>query len=217
MNRVKIYNIIFDVDSTLVTIEGLDYLARLKNKHLELAPLTAQAMNGQLSMREAMEIKMNIIRPSVSDLKKMGHAYLEHIVPGAQETIRQLQNAGHMVWILTGNFQPAVGMLAEYLGIPPIRVITNEIMFNKHGEYVAINLDHPLSNNHGKAKIIQRYGKQLQHAIMIGDGATDLDAKPVVEKFIGFGGVVFRPAIAKATDMYITKLDLREVLNYIDM
>ncbi len=207
---------IFDVDSTLVTIEGLDFLAMLKNKQAELAPLTSLAMNGQLSMREAMEIKMNTIRPSYSDLEKMGQAYLNHIVPGAQDTIHQLQATGHKVWILTGNFRPAVGMLADYLGIPPRQVITNEIEFDKHGEYVGINLNHPLSNNHGKAKIIQEYGEQLQHAIMIGDGATDLDAKPVVEKFIGFGGVVFRPAIAEGADVYITKLDLREVLNYIE-
>jgi len=210
------YNVIFDVDSTLVTIEGLDFLAALKNKQAKLAPLTTQAMNGQLSMREAMEIKMNTIRPTFSDVKKMGRAYLEHIVPGARDTIRQLQVAGHMVWILTGNFQPAVGMLADYLDIPPEHVITNEITFDSHGEFVAINLDHPLSNNHGKAKIIQQYGKQLQNAIMIGDGATDLNTKPVVEKFIGFGGVVFRPTIAKAAEIYIKKLDLREVLNYID-
>ena len=153
MKRMKMYNIIFDVDSTLVTIEGLDFLAELKNKHADLAPLTAQAMNGQLSMREAMEIKMNTIRPSYSDVQKMGQAYLEHVVPGTHETIRHLQAVGHKIWILTGNFQPAVGMLADDLGIPPGQVITNEIEFDKHGEYVGINLDHPLSNNHGKAKL----------------------------------------------------------------
>lgn len=217
MNKLHMKNIIFDVDSTLVTIEGLDYLAALKQKQAKLAPLTFQAMNGQLSMRSAMEMKMNTIRPSFSDIQKMGKAYLEHIVPGAQDTIRQLQEAGHAVWILTGNFQPAVGMLADYLGISKKYVITNEIEFDEHGEYVAINLDHPLSNNHGKAKIIQGYGKQLQHSIMVGDGATDLDTKFVVEKFIGFGGVVFRPAIAKAAEVYIKKLDLREVLNYIEV
>lgn len=217
MKLIKMKNIIFDVDSTLVTIEGLDFLAELKNKQAELVSLTSQAMNGQLSMRKAMEIKMNTIRPSYSNLVQMGQAYLDHIVPGAQETIPQLQAAGHTVWILTGNFQPAVGMLADCLGIPPKHVITNEIEFDEHGEYVGINLDHPLSNNHGKAKIIQQYGKRLQNAIMVGDGATDLDTKLVVEKFIGFGGVVFRPAIAKVAEVYIKKLDLREVLNYIDV
>lgn len=210
-----IQNIIFDVDSTLVTIEGLDFLAKIKNKQHELEPLTRQAMNGELSMREAMRIKLHTLQPSYEDLRKMGDAYLRHIVPGAREIIHELHARGHIVWILTGNFQPAVGMLADYLGVPSKHVITNDICFDERGKFVSINLNHPLCNNHGKAKIIQEYGKKLHNAIMIGDGATDLDTKPMVKRFIGFGGVVYRSSIAQKADAYITTLDLREVLQYI--
>src|SRR3989304_4903743 len=169
---MKIENILFDVDSTLVTFEGLDFIAEAKGKKQQVERLTAQAMNGHLPMREAMKIKLDIIRPNFFDLVKLGEAYVKNVVPGVKETIHQLKKAGYEVWILTGNFQPAVGILANFLCIPLSHVITNEIWFDDQGHYVSFSLDHPLSNNGGKAKIIRSYGKRLLNSIMIGDGAT---------------------------------------------
>jgi phosphoserine phosphatase len=208
-------DILFDVDSTLVSIEGLDWIAKMKGKEKEVAQLTARAMNGGLPMREAMRVKMDILRPGYLDLMKMGDAYIANIVPGARETVQILQQAGHEVWILTGNFQPAVGVLAVFLCIPASQVITNEIWFDDNGEYGGFDLDNLLSNNHGKAKVIQSYGDKLQRAVMIGDGSTDLDTKPVVDLFIGYGGVARRQKIEEGSEVYVAEPDLRAVLPHI--
>lgn len=213
--KKNIKNVIFDVDSTLVTIEGLDYLAKLKNSEATLVPITELAMNGQLPMREAMEAKMAILQPSFLDLIKLGEVYLKNIVPGAPETIAALVQAKITVWVITGSFQPAVGILTDYLGIPRQRVITNTIRFDEQAKYHQVDFDHPLCNNHGKAKIIQSFGNALTHTVMVGDGVTDLDTKPIVDLFIGFGGVIPRETVEKKAEVFVRERDLRAILPFI--
>eukprot|EP01042_Synura_sphagnicola_P000650 gene650-719_t len=49
---------------------------------------------------------------------------------------------------------------------------------------------------------------------MIGDGVTDMQAKPPASAFIGFGGVTIRSAVKENADWFITEfLDLLETLD----
>ena len=39
---------------------------------------------------------------------------------------------------------------------------------------------------------------------MVGDGATDLEARPPADAFIGYGGVIVRDNIKKKADWFVT-------------
>jgi phosphoserine phosphatase len=43
--------------------------------------------------------------------------------------------------------------------------------------------------------------------IMVGDGATDAQAKPPAKAFIGFGGVVVRETVKTAADWFVTDFE----------
>ena len=206
-------SIIFDVDSTLVTIEALDFLAARNGCARTLGALTTKAMNGQLPYHQSLRQKLALVRPSFSDLIWQGQAYLRHLTPGASETLAWLRRRGHPVWLLTGSFQPAVGILAHYLRIPDSQVFTNEIFFTPQGRYAGFNHHHPLAHNHGKAILLHTLKDRLIDPVFIGDGATDLEAQSQVSLFIGFGGVVYRPAVAAQAPVYITQPDLRAILH----
>jgi len=47
--------------------------------------------------------------------------------------------------------------------------------------------------------------------VMVGDGATDMQAKPPADLFIGFGGVVARQIIQENADWFVT--DFSELIN----
>lgn len=215
MKNIKFDSVVFDVDSTLVSIEGLDFLARLKGKEEELSKITKAAMGGSMSMRKAMEIKMKTIAPSYADLVRMGQEYINNVTPGAIETIKILKNYSIKVWVLTGNFNPAVLMLAEFLGIGPDNVLTNEIYFDSKKNYLGFDLDNPLSNNGGKSVTINKHKDVMQRTVLVGDGSTDLDAKNVVDLFIGYGGAVYRPNVERYSDVYITEKNLQAIIPYI--
>ncbi len=42
---------------------------------------------------------------------------------------------------------------------------------------------------------------------MIGDGVTDMQARPPAALFIGFGGVVDRPTVRAGADWYVTHFE----------
>ena len=52
MTRLRYRIVFFDVDSTLVTVEGIDVLAR---GNPEIARLTAAAMNGEIPLEQVYE------------------------------------------------------------------------------------------------------------------------------------------------------------------
>jgi phosphoserine phosphatase len=45
---------------------------------------------------------------------------------------------------------------------------------------------------------------------MVGDGATDMQAKPPADLFIGYGGVVVREAVRDGADLFVTDLKVTE-------
>ena len=125
MNR-KFDIVIFDLDSTLVTIEGLDWLADQKKIGAKIKFLTRQAMEGKIDMLSVMETKMAAIAPSYNDLVKLGNHYCHSFVEDTQEIIGALQTLGKEVWIITGNFKPAVTIAAKCLEIPEENVICKD-------------------------------------------------------------------------------------------
>src|SRR5215218_3663604 len=96
--RSKYRFVFFDVDSTLVTIEGIDVLA---NGNPEIVRLTEAAMNGEIALDEVYGRRLEIIKPTLADVERLGERYTQSLVDGAEETIATLQRAGADVDIVT--------------------------------------------------------------------------------------------------------------------
>lgn len=216
MKDEKFDIVAFDVDSTLVTFEGLDWLATRKGK--DLSKLTKLSMDGQLKLEDVFKKKMDAMSPNYSDFVALGLEYCESSVPHAIEVISLLKTAGKDVYIITGNFQPAVGMLAKKLGISKQNVFTNKIYFDKRGDYKGFDHNGPLSINGGKVEIVQKI-KGAKRMVFVGDGNTDLETKNSVELFVGFGGVIEREKVKKESDVYIHNMTdlLKRVLSAREM
>ncbi|KKQ01861.1 MAG: Phosphoserine phosphatase [Candidatus Roizmanbacteria bacterium GW2011_GWA2_36_23] len=209
--------IIFDVDSTLVTIEGLDELANLKGKRQEVTELTRLSMDGKVRLEEVFALKMAMIRPSKKDLEFLGQLYLQNITDDIVEIISLLRKLKKEVLQVTGNFYPAVKILAKHLKIPLKNVYSNKIYFNKYGEYVGFDARGPLSISGGKKVIINKIinNKPQNKIVFIGDGSTDMETKPPVKLFIGYGGIIKRPNVLSHSDIYISSRSLSPILRFI--
>jgi phosphoserine phosphatase len=105
-DRRRFNTVIFDCDSTLTTIEGIEELARGQRE--EITRLTELAMRGAVPLEQVYGHRLELIRPSRSDIAEVGRLYLRNLVPGSRETIRALQADGVTVQILSGGLAPAV-------------------------------------------------------------------------------------------------------------
>ena len=48
--------------------------------------------------------------------------------------------------------------------------------------------------------------------MMIGDGATDMQARPPADLFVGYGGVVQRQVVKEGADLFVTDLTVSFIL-----
>jgi phosphoserine phosphatase len=220
--------IFFDCDSTLTTIEGIDELARLKGQYDHIADLTRRAMDGEIKLEEVFAARLDRLRPTRADLRRIAQAYRETMVPEAKETIAALRASGCEVYIVSGGLLPAVQEFARSLGLPGRYVRAVPIEFDQlSGQWWRYELDRyggnpderylslpptPLIETQGKRQIITELGGAEKRTMLVGDGVTDLEARDAVKLFVGFGGAVKRDRVAAEAAVYISANSLAPVV-----
>ncbi|CAH2048754.1 unnamed protein product, partial [Iphiclides podalirius] len=207
----------FDVDSTVIRDEGIDELAKFCGKGDEVKRLTAEAMGGTMTFQEALKKRLDIIRPSVSQIRQFIEAYPINLTPGIAQLVKTLQDRGVAVYLVSGGFRCLIDPVAELLEIPLTHVYANRIKFFFNGEYAGFDENEPTSRSGGKGLVIRRLKEQYgyQRLVMIGDGATDAEASPPADAFIGFGGNVVREEVKKRALWYVT--DFQELINCLNV
>ncbi len=197
LNMPSFKTIFFDFDSTLVSIEGIDELARLNGVYDVVAQLTNQAMNGDLTFDQVLFKRLQLIKPTKDDLNKVGQLYRKHLLPGVKETIDELQHRDIDVHIVSGGYKEAILPTARYLGVRPQNVHALTLRPDDFGFLTKVE-DHPLTHHEGKQRLIKALNCD-RATTFVGDGHSDICTQSVVDRFIAFTGVVSRKAVVKST------------------
>jgi phosphoserine phosphatase len=201
--------VIFDCDSTLSAIEGIEELAR--DHRAEVEALTEEAMRGIIPLEQVYGRRLELVKPPRGRVVALGQRYIETLVPDARETIAALRAEGINVRVISGGLKPAVLTVARELGVAPEDVAAVDIFFGNDGTYSNFEADSPLAASGGKRTVIDAWNV-ARPALMVGDGATDLEARPAVDAFVAFAGVVYRPQVVKNADYVIRERTLAPVL-----
>lgn len=218
----------FDCDSTLVSIEGIDELARLKGQFDHIADLTRRAMDGEIKYDQVFAERLELIQPTRADLLRIGQAYIDALVPDAQETIAALRAAGCDVHIVSGGLLLAVQRLARAIGLPSKNVHAVPVEFdqlagkwwqydqhryggNPDERYLAY-APTPLAETDGKRKVITQIRGNSHSTMLVGDGITDLETRDAVKLFVGFGGVIRRERVANEASVYLQAARLSAIV-----
>ncbi len=207
--------VFFDCDSTLSAVEGIDELARRAGVHSAVAPLTAAAMDGQMTLDQVYAQRLQLLRPHKNDIGWLGDRYLEAIVPGATQVVAALQHMNKPVHIISGGLRAAILPLAEHLAIAPERVHAVELYWDSSGSYLDFDHGSPLTQSLGKAQLCGQVVPAGQRAALVGDGGTDVEAAQAGIYVIGFGGVVSRPNVAAQAQRFVTSRSLMDCLPYL--
>lgn len=202
--------VVFDCDSTLARIEGIDALA--SGPHAaDIAALTEAAMQGEVPLEEVYGRRLEIIRPTRERVDALGREYVAALVPDARETVAALRWLGKTVRIVSGGLRPPVEAVAAALGIAPDDVAAVAIGFADDGAYRGFDRDSPLARGGGKVTVLRDWALP-RPALMVGDGITDLEAREAVDAFAAYMGVAHRPAVAAGADVVLSHASLAPVL-----
>jgi phosphoserine phosphatase len=207
-------SIIFDVDSTLSGIEGIDWLAARRGPEVEAwsAALTERAMNGQIPIEAVYGERMGRVRPTRSEIEELGLIYVERVSPGAREALEQFHEHQIETVMVSGGLREAILPLARELGVDERRVYAVSIYFDERGQYKGFEESSLMTRQNGKRLTVRDMG--LQGPILaVGDGMTDSEIKPVVDGFAAFTGFTRREPVIQRADFIIENFDqLRELV-----
>jgi phosphoserine phosphatase len=221
--------VIFDCDSTLSTIEGIDELARMTGHEYDVAILTKRAMEGDVPLETVYGHRLVTVNPTQEQVRAIAKRYRETVVPDAQAVIQALQTLGSEVFIVSGGLIEPVRDFGVWLGVQRENIFAVNMEYdqlagrwwrywdlpggdNPRANYLAVE-PNPLTGTQGKNRVISRIrAMHLGRVLMIGDGLSDLEVSEEVDLFVGFGGAVFRERIAADAPIYIHSLSLTPLL-----
>jgi len=218
--------VFLDCDSTLAAIEGVEELARLRGIESSIAQMTEQAMEGEIPLEQVYAERLRLLHPTREDLRRIALRYRERVVPDVRELIAALHFLGRRVHIVSGGLAEPVLSFGNWLGIPADCIHAVGLEFDQLAghwwEYSrqAANpaeryLDYvpgPLSESRGKEVLIGEVRCKPGRALLVGDGISDLLARPAVELFVGFGGIVRRERVETKADVYVVANSLAPIL-----
>jgi len=163
-------------------------------------------MEGNIKFEDALAARLGIIQPSKSDIVACLQNHPFALSPGIDTLIETLNEHGTDVFLVSGGFRIMIEPIAKSLCVSKANIVANTILFDeKTGNYLDFDRTEPTSKDMGKPKAIQQIKDQYSYKtiVMVGDGATDAQAKPPADAFIGFGGVVVREAVKNKACWYV--------------
>lgn len=203
-------SVVFDCDSTLVAIEGIDELAG--DRRPEVAALTAAAMRGEVALEAVYGRRLDLIRPGRAELERLEAAYIAALVPDACASVAALHAAGVAVYVVSGGLLPPVRAVGRALGIALDRIAAVDVRLGSAGEYAGYDTASPLARHDGKRAIIEAWRPPMPRPILlVGDGATDLAARPAVDAFAAYTAVAARAAVVTGADFVLSSPSLAAV------
>jgi phosphoserine phosphatase len=201
-------HVIFDCDSTLTAVEGIDILAESTGKGWRVGVLTRAAMDGHVDLEAVYDKRLRALKPTRAQIRAIHQVYKQHVVEDAAAVVALLQQLGHKVYIISGGLAEPVTEFGLFLGVPRRHIRAVAVDYNelsgdwyltgrqgREERYLAYQ-EGALTLSQGKAEIVaELLAGQSGRSLLVGDGQSDLLAASAVDLFVGYGGVVKRPRV----------------------
>lgn len=198
-----------DMDSTLITIECIDEIADMQGLKPQVAEITEAAMHGEIEFKESLTRRVALLKGL--DASALQRVYDERLALslGAQKMLAGLQAAGMKTLLVSGGFTFFTDRMKQRLDLDYTHSNQLEIIDGKLTGRVIGGIVDGEEKKATVERICKEIGISTKEAIVMGDGANDLQmmriaglsvafrAKPVVRQqaniafnFVGLDGIL---------------------------
>lgn len=201
---------VFDMDSTLITIECIDEIAALVDRKVEVSAVTEAAMRGELDFAESL-------RQRVAVLQGIEQAQFERLfkplplTPGALQLCQWLQQQNWRIVIASGGFTWFAERVQQALQIDAI--CANELVWNQ-GRLTGAVVE-PIVDAQRKADALKEYAEKWQIAaentLAVGDGANDVLLLQAAACGVAFCA---KPSLKSVADVIVDEPNLATLIDY---
>jgi len=172
-----------------------------------------------MPFHEALAMRLDAMKPTKKELDTMLEEEKPELTSGVKEFVHDLRKRDVDVYFVSGGFTQMIEPIAQRVG-GVSKIYANTLLFDEtDGSFAGHLKSAPTSRAGGKAKVVADLKSENGYdtVIMIGDGATDMEARDIpggADAFIGFGGVAVREAVKKGADWFVTDFkELRDALH----
>lgn len=208
--------ILFDLDSTLVSVEWCDILAEWKWVGIQVAHITQQTMDGEMDFDTAFPQKLEMIAPSLDELDRLWHHLTEYIIADWIDIIESFHEKWYEVGILSQWYTRSSLSVAKILHIQSDRVFAINFEHTEDGKFKSLAMSEDLMYHNGKKKTIDMLRNKYKDKkiVFIGDSVGDMEAGNSADLFIWYTGVIARPkVIAQCTTIATTPSDVISLID----
>jgi phosphoserine phosphatase len=200
--------LVADMDSTIVTSETLDDLARFAGVGEKIAAITAQSMNGEIDFGEALRARVAMLKGL--DVAALAQTWARtELTPGARALVATMARHGALTALVSGGFTYFSGRVATLCGFAEHRA---NVLLEEDGKLTGAVAE-PILDQDAKLAALQAFaaqrGVRMAATLAVGDGANDL----AMLREAGLG-VAYRarPIVAAAVVNRVDFADLRALL-----
>lgn len=207
---------VFDFDSTLTRVEGLDVLAEIalagrperESIVREIQEITNLGIDGEISFTEGLERRIKLLNAHRDDLVKLISVLREKISPSIAANKDFFKTYGSDIYVISAGFKEfIIPIVAEYC-IPEDRVYANTFTFDESGKIVGFDAENMLARHNGKIDCLKALNLEGEVQV-IGDGYSDYVMREagIAHKFFAFTENVRREKAARYADFIAPSLD----------
>ena len=216
MNAGPMSMLVFDFDSTLVSVEALDELfarsvetATDRDARIaEFRKVTELGMAGELSAKESLERRLGVLEADRVMVDAVGKEISQCLTPSVEKHLDFFQESGDRIYVLSGGFEEMIHPTLRRMGIPRSRLSAHRFEYDRLGRVTGLDASTPMARG-GKPAALDAIGAGAQPIWMVGDGATDLELRALglVDRFVAFTENRHREPVVAQADAVARSMD----------
>ena len=208
-------NYIIDFDNTFTQVEALDLLAEIsteagKRKRVlsKIQEITDKAMNGEMSFRESLESRIQIMEANKNHLSQLITKLSNMVSKSFKRNTEFIQKHREDIYVVSNGFKDFITPIVEKYGVKKENIYANEFEFNKDGKITGFNKANLLSQDKGKPQVIASLNLEGE-VLVLGDGYNDYEIRKagLADKFYAFTENVCRDKVMQKADHIAPNLD----------
>lgn len=207
---------IIDFDSTIISCESLDELARLALKDRPdqesivqaLQKITDQGMAGALPFDESLRRRLMMFAAKRTHIEQLTALLRARLTPSVRRNHAWFAANAERIYVISGGFEDYIVPVVAELGIAADHVLANAFVLDPDGAVRGHDESRHLSKAAGK--VLQVAALKLPRpVIVIGDGYTDSEIRAAgqADEFWAFCENARRPNVVERADRVLDSFD----------
>ncbi len=209
-------NFVFDFDSTLTSVEGLDVLAEISLKNnperdevvKKIQEITDLGIDGDISFTDSLSRRIALLKANKSQLGELIDFLKTKLSDSVKANQPFFEKYRDQIYVISCGFKEFIEPVVADLGIAPERVFANTFKYDQDGTIIGFDETNPLSQHNGKVNCLKESGIDGEIQI-IGDGYSDyvMRREGVADKFFAYTENVSRKKATDNADHVVASLD----------